>query len=412
MREVALFAGLLCCGGVMLDAFQTIILPRRPVRQLRITSFFYRMTWKPWAWVAKRIKDDRKRDQFYSVFGPMSLLLLLVLWAVMLMAGFAFLFFAMGTPFQDAGAGAGRHGWAQLRTDAYVSGTTLTTLGPGDVVPRSHQARWLMIVESGTGLGFVALVIGYIPVLYQAFSRREVSVALLDSRAGSPPTATELLRRHAFSGGQDALITLLVEWERWAAELLESHISYPILCYYRSQHDNQSWLSALTAVLDACALLIATTLGSEGQAAARQAQLTFALGRHALIDLGHVFRLEVEEQAWVKRGDTGRLTPEIYARLCTSADEVRITLCGEASTADRLLGLRMLYEPSAMALASYLKMPLPLWISDPGKGDQWRKISGLRSQPDDLRSQPDVLATTEHISRESASAFLHDGRHG
>ena len=406
MRIVALILGLLCCAGVMLDAFQTIILPRRPTGRFRITRFFYRVTWRPWVWVAARLKEERARDQMYSVFGPISLLFLLVLWAVLLTVGFALLFFSMGTPFQDASATAARHAaWSQMRTDGYVSGTTLTTLGPGDVVPRSHLARWLMVVESGTGLGFLALVLGYVPVLYAAFSRREVSVALLDARAGSPPTAAELLQRHGFDGGQEALIQLLVEWERWAAELLESHISYPILCYYRSQHDSQSWLSALTTVLDVCALLIATTLGPEGQGAARQAQLTFALGRHALIDLGHVFRLEPVERSWIERGDTGRLTPETYRRLCASAGEVRIHLCGDPSAAERLLALRMLYEPSAVALATYLEMSLPMWISDPKKNDQWRKISALRSQPD-------VLATAQHISMESTAAHLHDGGHG
>ncbi len=342
----------------------------------------------------------------YSIFGPMSLLMLLVVWAFLLTFGFALLFFAIHTPFLDNSLTPGEHRWAQLQTDVYVSGTTLTTLGPGDVVPRSHAARWLMILESGTGLGFVALVIGYLPVLYQAFSRREVTVALLDSRAGSPPTAAELLRRHAFDGGQEALITLLEEWERWAAEILESHISYPILCYYRSQHDNQSWLSALTAVLDMCALLIATTLGPEGQAAARQAQLTFTLGRHALIDLGHVFRLEERERAWVERGDTGRLTPEIFARLCGAVGEAQVRLCGDQSSAERLLAIRLLYEPSAMAISEHLEMPLPFWVSEPRKGDQWRKISSLRSQPDM------VLSTAEHISRESVTAHLHDGGHG
>ena len=405
MRAIALLAGLLCCGGVMLDAFQTIILPRRPVGRFRITRFFYRITWKPWVWLAKRTSGDRQRDQFFSVFGPMSLLFLLVLWAVMLTVGFALLFFAMGTPFLDAGAGTGHHWWTQLRTDGYVSGTTLTTLGPGDVVPRKHAARWLMIVESGTGLGFVAMVIGYIPVLYQAFSRREVSVALLDARAGSPPTASEMLRRHAFDGGQAALIALLAEWERWAAELLESHISYPILCYYRSQHDNQSWLAALTAVLDACALLIATTLGPEGQDAARQAQLTFALGRHALIDLGHVFHLESEEERWVAQGDTGRLTPELYRQLCAAAGEVQIRLCGDPSTEERLRALRLLYEPSAMALASFLQMSLPKWIAESHKNDPWRKVAALRSQPD-------VLTSAEHISRQSAVVYFGDVDHG
>src|SRR6202012_5687934 len=167
----------------------------------------------------------------------------------------------------------------------YVSGTTLFTLGLGDVVPHRFIIRDLVILESGIGLGFVAMVIGYFPVLYGAFSRREVSISLLDARAGSPPTAVELLRRHSFDGGNAALVLLLEEWERWSAELMESHISYPLLCYFRSQHTNQSWLSALTAILDTSALLIA---GVNGQSA-RQAQLTFAMARHALVDLSQVF---------------------------------------------------------------------------------------------------------------------------
>jgi len=121
--------------------------------------------------------------------------------------------------------------------------------------------RELIILEAGTGLGFLAVVMGYFPVLYSAFSRREVSISLLDARAGSPPTAAELLRRHSYDGGDAALSLLLVEWERWSAELLESHISYPLLCYFRSQHTNQSWISALTAVLDTSALLIAGVQG-------------------------------------------------------------------------------------------------------------------------------------------------------
>ena len=152
------------------------------------------------------------------------------------------------------------------------------------------------------GLGFIALVIGYLPVLYQAFSRREVNVALLDSRAGSPPSAAELLRRHAFEGGQEALITLLGEWERWAAEILESHVSYPILCYYRSQHDTQSWLSALVSILDTCALLISVIESPPS----RQAQLTFVMARHALIDLGQVFRVQ-EHKLWKPDGGIERV---------------------------------------------------------------------------------------------------------
>src|SRR6202012_960407 len=174
----------------------------------------------------------------------------------------------------------------------YVSGTTLFTLGLGDVVPHRFIIRDLVILESGIGLGFVAMVIGYFPVLYGAFSRREVSISLLDARAGSPPTAVELLRRHAFDGGNAALVLLLEQWERWSSELLESHISYPLLCYFRSQHSNQSWLAALTAILDTCALLISIVQ----EHPARQAQLTFAMARHAVVDLAQVFFLDPAAQ--------------------------------------------------------------------------------------------------------------------
>src|ERR1700723_3867651 len=308
----AFIAGLFCCLAVALDAFQTIILPRRPAGRFQITRLFSLATWAPWAAMAERSNNKKIREQIYSVYGPLSLLLLLLLWALLLISGFGLFYFSMRSPFGDVMMGHSGSVLAQLGTDLYVSGTTLFTLGLGDVVPHSRIARALIIVESGLGLGFVALVIGYLPVLYQTFSRREVSVALLDARAGSPPNAAELLRRHGFEGGQEALVVLLVEWERWSAEILESHISYPILCYYRSQHDNQSWLSALTAVLDSCALLISVVPG----VASRQAQLTFAMARHALVDLGHVFHLEKREAVWTARGGPDRLPPANFGQLC------------------------------------------------------------------------------------------------
>ena len=374
MRVAALAFGLLFCLGAVVDAFQTIILPRRPTGRLRITRLFYILTWAPWAALARRMGNSKLREQCYSIYGPGSLLLLLVVWALLLVSGFGLLFFALGTPFVDALGGPGV--LARLRTDLYVSGTTLFTLGLGDVVPRSLGARAVIVVESGTGLGFVSLVIGYLPVLYGAFSRREVSVALLDGRAGSPPTSAELLRRHAFTGGQETLAVLLVEWERWAAELLESHVSYPILCYYRSQHDNQSWLSALTAVLDTCALLISVVPG----AASRQAQLTFAMGRHALVDLGHVFHLEQREAEWKARGGVERLPPPSFNLLCGFMAEAGLRLCGDPDSAARLHALRALYESHAAALAGYLGMQLPAWVPEPRAKDQWKTVEAVRSQ--------------------------------
>jgi ion channel len=399
MHLIALIAGLICCLAVALDAFQTIILPRRPAGRLRITRAFFILTWTPWRALAPRIRNAKAREQVYSVYGPLSLLLLLLVWAMLLLLGFALFFFAMGSPFADA-AHLEESAWlAHFGSDLYVSGTTLFTLGLGDVVPRIWAARALIICESGVGLGLVALVIGYVPVLYQAFSRREVSVALLDARAGSPPTSTELLRRHAFEGGDEALTALLAEWERWSAEILESHISYPILCYYRSQHDNQSWLSALVAILDSCALLISIMEGTP----ARQAQLTFAMARHALIDLGHVFHVEAKAKIAESRDD--RLPAEEFAKLCEVLGDIGMRMCGDTASASRLRTIRVLYEPHAIALSEYLRMSLPTWIPEPNAKDQWRTIAKLRSEAEA------VLQAGGVVSVHASAVRLHDVEH-
>ncbi|MGD0443793.1 MAG: potassium channel family protein [Edaphobacter sp.] len=369
----AFVAGLFCCLGVALDAFQTIVLPRRPTGHFRITRLFILMTWGPWVRMAGRARDSKVREQVYSIYGPLSLLLLLLIWALLLVFGFGLFYFSMRSPFGDLMLPrAGR--WAQFGTDIYVSGTTLFTLGLGDVVPHSRFARALIISESGVGLGFVALVIGYLPVLYQSFSRREVSVALLDSRAGSPPNTAELFRRHAFEGGQEELITLLAEWERWSAEILESHISYPILCYYRSQHDTQSWLSALVAILDTCALLISVVEG----VSSRQAQLTFVMARHALIDIGDVFNVK-KSRAWQDQGVIDRLPTKDFYHLCEALGENHLQMCGDPAAARRLNTIRALYEPNAIALSAYLRMPLPVWVAPPKINDQWSILTKLRT---------------------------------
>jgi hypothetical protein len=373
VHVAAFIAGLFCCLGVALDAFQTIILPRRPAGRFQITRIFFIATWAPWVVMAEHARNKKVREQIYSVYGPLSLLLLLLLWALLLICGFGLFYFSMRSPFGDMMMHTGST-WAQLGTDLYVSGTTLFTLGLGDVVPHSRLARAFIIFESGVGLGFVALVIGYLPVLYQAFSRREVSVALLDSRAGSPPNAAELLRRHSFEGGLDALTTLLEEWERWAAEILESHISYPILCYYRSQHDTQSWLSALVSILDTCALLISVIEGPSS----RQAQLTFVMARHAVIDIGQVFHVQ-EKRAWQRRSEFDRLPQKDFFHLCEALGENHLRLCGDPAAARRLNTIRERYEPYAYALSEYLRMPLPVWVAPPKDNDQWSLLTKLRT---------------------------------
>ena len=381
LHVVASIVGALCLAAVFVDAFQTILLPRRPTGRYRITRGFLILTWRQWSGLASRTKDAKAREQILSVYGPLSLILLLFLWAMLLVFGFGLAYYALGTPFTDVMGIQSAAKLSEFRTDLYVSGTTLFTLGLGDVVPHSLGARTLIICESGVGLGFVALVIGYLPVLYQAFSRREVSIALLDARAGSPPTAAELLRRHGFEGGEEELIKLLAEWERWSAEILESHISYPILCYYRSQHDNQSWLSALVAILDTCALLISVMEGP----ASRQAQLTFVMARHALMDLAQVFHIK-EQRVWAEQEGRERLPQGDFDRLCGVMGEMQLRLCGDAASGERLKTIRGMYEPYAGALSDYLMMPLPAWVPVTKEKDQWRLLTKLRTEAEAVRT--------------------------
>lgn len=380
MHALSLIAGIACLVLALLDAFQTVILPRRATGRFRITRIFYSVTWAPWSWFASRIEQPRKRETMLSFYGPLSLVLLIVIWASALVLGFALIFYSAGSPFIDPlGRAVG------LRSDLYVSGTTLFTLGLGDVVPHQYIIRDLVILEAGMGLGFVAMVIGYFPVLYSAFSRREVSISLLDARAGSPPTAVELLRRHSFAGGNTALVLLLEEWERWSAELLESHISYPLLCYFRSQHTNQSWISALTAILDTCALLIAGVQ----EHPARQAQLTFAMARHALVDLAQVFALDPVKDMPERLSE--KQFRALYDQMCQSD----VKLCRDAYSAARLRQMRQLYESYAEALSRYLCMPLPPWIAEHPHKDNWLSVAKLRAQAES-GEDPDQAQDAAH----------------
>ncbi len=366
MHILTLIAGIACLFFALLDAFQTVILPRRATGKFRITHLFYAITWAPWSWFANKVRNERKRETMLSFYGPLSLVLLIVIWAGALVVGFALIFYGLGSPFADP---LGRTvGW---RSDMYVSGTTLFTLGLGDVVPHRYIIRDLVILEAGMGLGFVAMVIGYFPVLYGGiFKTRSQHLIARCSRRLYPPTAVELLRRHSFEGGNAALILLLEEWERWSAELLESHISYPLLCYFRSQHTHQSWLSALTAILDTCALLIS---GVQEQPA-RQAQLTFAMARHALVDLAQIFSLNPVKDM------PDRLSEKqfqlVYDQMCQSG----VRLCRDAHSSVHLHQMRQLYEAYAEALSGYLCMPLPPWVAEHPHKDNWLSVARLRAE--------------------------------
>jgi Ion channel len=351
---IAVF-GFVLLSVALWDAFEVIISPRRVTRPFRFARGFYRSSWWLWSAVARSIADENRRETYLGIFGPLSLVMLLGAWATAIVVGFAMMHWGLESPLNVA------PGIAPFSTYLYMSGTTFFTLGLGDVTPMRAPGRALIVFEAGMGFGFLAAVISYLPaILYQAFSGREVSISLLDARAGSPPTAGELLRRH----GNDMreLEQLLYDWERWSAELLESHLSYPVLAYFRSQHTNQSWLAALTAILDTCALIIAVM--NDGPT--RQAQLTFAMARHAVADLAQIF---ARSRQPVLAPD--RLPPSSLTALRNMLAEANITV-QDGAAEQKLHDLRQMYEPHVQRLSQYLLMSLPPWFPPTATLDTWQ----------------------------------------
>src|ERR1019366_2471661 len=252
-----------------------------------------------------------RRDMFLSLYGPLSLVMLMGSWVIGLIVGFALIQCSL-----------------------------------------SFSAK---PVSFGADLAFLAIVIGYLPVLYQLFSRRETHVIMLDARAGSPPNATTLLSRHGHRDSMHALDELLHEWERWSAEVVESHLSYPMLSYYRSQHDNQSWLAALAVIMDSCALVM---VGIK-DLPTFQARMTFSSSRLAVVELCRV--LAVKPQVLTE----SRLTSSDYAQMRAELKDSGMLIVDDEEAEERLIEFRSTYEPFLIGLAEYLLLTLPGWLPCP-----------------------------------------------
>ena len=353
---------------IIWDAFETILVPRRIGRRVRLTRYFYMISWRMWRAVALFIRKPQRREGFLGFYGPLSLIVLLFCWAAGLILGFALL--ALAT---SSRAGAAPDPFGVL---IYMSGETFFTLGFGDITPTTVVGRFLAVLEAGLGFGFLGTVVGYLPTMYAAFAQREIEISLMDARAGSPPTATEFLRRIAPADGNQRCHDQLAAWERWSAQLLETHISYPQLAYYRSQHSNQSWLATLTTVLDSTSLLLARP----GVPATSQAQLTFAMARHALVDVTQIFVPRFMPAA------RGRLAVDDMLRMRAQLADSAMQLPTDSEFEGGLATLRLMYEPYAQALGAYLLFELPPWAHaqprrDNWQGGPWDKLLSARSSP-------------------------------
>ncbi len=355
MRIVAIIFGIVLILLVALDAFETIVLPRRVTRRLRLARIFYRAIQLGWRFLGHLVRAGARRDGFLGYMGPLSLLALFAFWAILFVFGFGLLLWGLALPLNAPDK------TISFTTYLYLSGTTFFTLGLGDVTPMPGAARVLVVSEVALGFIFLALVISYVPIIYQAFSRRELRISLLDARAGSPPTAAELLRRNHAGRSVEELRLLLHDWEVWCADILESHLSYPILAFYRSQHEQQSWVEALTVILDTCALILT---GIEGTPV-EPARFAFAMARHAVVDLAQV--LGTSPTLGVNRLSSSDFA-HLQEVLAASGIQVK-----EATTAEQELArLRETYEPFVSALATRIQVSLPPWLPVENSLDDWQ----------------------------------------
>jgi len=351
---VGVFGGALVLA-MLVEIFVAFLLPRRVKRDPRIVRSVFAYAWRPWRRVA-RLLPPQAADTMLGLYGPAGLLLNLVLWVASMMLGYACLQWAAGSHLMPGHT-------VDFGNDLYFSAATMTTDGPAALGAQTTFARVVQVIDSASGLAVLAIVIGYLPSLYQAFSRREATVSQLDTRAGSPPSAGRLVVRSTQRDGWPALNRYLSGWETWVAELMETHLAYPVLAYFRSQHVNQNWLSAMCAVLDTCAFTIAAAPPGTVDAA----RFTYAIARHAVVDLSYSFHVHPIPP------ETDRLPREDLEEMLRQLHEVGVEPATDLATIKtRLERMRASYEPYVNALGEHLELGMPQWLAPESPTDNWR----------------------------------------
>ena len=357
--------GLLIWVGVMWDGFATIVLPRTVAPIQRLSGRFYTRSWRFWAAIARRIRGQELRLSFLAVYGPISVMLLLVIWAVLAVVAFALIYRGLGSRFEENGLPV------DFATLFYMSGSTFLTLGLGDVISPDPLGRMFMIFEAATGFIFLGLIITYMPLLDQAYGTREVGSLIFRSRAGNPPSAIRLLRRYSGTDHSEILRGNLREGERWMAEILQSHLSHPVLCFYRAQHFGQSWLMTLTTLLDACSLVI---VGGEGLPRRAGAAHVPHTGTAPACQLDQRARSSRARRGSGSEADRGQHAGPAQPTLSKAEVALRF---GPAEGAE-LLRISHRYDVYLRALSGWLLISLPVWIP-PVEEEETAAADGLEN---------------------------------
>lgn len=341
LRLLVLLAGIGLVIRVMLSAIRTFVLPRS-ARDSVTRAVFLTVRWffnvrLRWA------NSYADRDRVMAFYAPVSLLLLPGMWLALVLLGYMGIFWALGV-----------QPWPTAFT---LSGSSLLTLG--FALAKDLPTTVLAFSEAAIGLILVALLISYLPTMYTAFSRREAAVTMLEVRAGSPPSAVEMLSRFGRLQRLSKLAELWVEWEIWFVELEETHTSLAALAFFRSPQADHSWVTAAGAILDAAALsrsVVDIPLD-------RQADLCLRAGYLALRRIAEYFRIKYDPDP--QPGDPISIGRDEFEAAYEELASQGVPLVADREQAWRdFAGWRVNYDTVLLALATLTMAPYAPWSSD------------------------------------------------
>ncbi len=352
----AVAGGIVILGVALVDVFQTVIVPRAEDTFFRVSRYLTRMVWRLWPPLGRTLHpaNDRAREDWLGTFAPFALMLELGLWVAMLLLGWGLLFYGLRAQLHPSNPSFG--------SAVYFAGTSLMTIGYGDIVPTTTLTRMLAILAAGSGLGVVAIVISFLFAVFGSFQRRETFVVTIGARAGVPPSGVGLLAVHARAGILGDLGQVFRQGQTWTAEVMESHLAYPILIYFRSSHDYESWVGTLGTLLDAAALVMSTldTQSMEDAQTQGQAQILYELGRHLVVDFSTYFGsfdlAAPDRSVGVERGE--------FDAACDHLEQKGYRICARDAAWTEFARLRSAYAEPLNALARWLEIPPVQWVGD------------------------------------------------
>ena len=343
MEALAFVAGLIVLAVAYWDIFETIVVPRPTPGWLRIGRYLVRGSWR----VLRTVRDGRpgrSYDRVLGLFAPAAAIGLLGAWISALIVGYGLVIYGLRDEVRPVPP--------DLGTAIYFAATSLLTIGFGDIVAVGMPARIAVVTAAIGGLGTVALVVTFLFSIYGSYQRREAEVVALQSAAGAPPSAVALLETSAQLDLVSRLPDMFIEWQRWAVEVLDSHVAYPLLGFFRSSHDNLSWISALGTVLDAASLVLTTIEGIPRG----EAKLFKRIGTHLVEDIYNL---------GFRAGETNELNRSDFDAACDRLEEAGYALAKRDVAWPSFQGARATYAASLEAMATYWATPAASWLGDP-----------------------------------------------